>query len=483
MFNRCSELPVPLMYRRCCRFFRGLGFVLSIPFKIPNVICHGLETVGDKFNEVPDRVFKNPIKENKRRVPGNLASGLFLGTGKMLMGLAKGIGGLVYEPIKGAKESGFKGATKGIGKGILGLVCKPVAGTIDFVTCTVRGVSNTPSSVYKSAIRMYKKNKARKAKAKGSINLNELIDEAPKSGIPDIIVEEDEKSQEDSIDNLEDEKEVLDIINSDEIILPILERNSKLREWTLELASVLKREEELLYEDLAEDDVIEFRVMEAKQVGKKLKKKIMEMIEEVHNMHTEIGFSNQSYFDFNSRMVANLKDLGINVKDEYVLNIASIIEEDLISEDESSIESPEVQVIEEVKAIPVINPYIERAKEWKPSKFNDNYRIPEAGPKGGLPLVDPKAQSQLRSVGKEIIKTVGRDILKGKFNLTTISFPIKCMQPTTSLHNTIKSMTLGPLYFTRAALSANPIERLKFIAVATMGTYRNTSTFLKPVCV
>jgi hypothetical protein len=36
----------------------------------------------------------------------------------------------------------------GFGKGILGLVCKPMKGTIDLVTQTTRGISNTPKTMY-----------------------------------------------------------------------------------------------------------------------------------------------------------------------------------------------------------------------------------------------------------------------------------------------------------------------------------------------
>lgn len=500
-FKDCSQLPIPLSYRKCCRFFRGIGFILSIPFKISNAVCFGLETFGDMFGQAPERVFKIPVKETKRFVPGNVASGLLMGTGKLLIGIAKGIGGLVYEPIKGAKENGFRGATKGLGKGILGLVCKPVAGTLELVTLTFRGVSNTPSSMYRSALKLYKKKKAKKEKAKKSINLNELEDCAPNNF--EMHVENFENlNDNEKIEEIQDIIDAGDIklIENDDLILPILVRNSKLREWLEKLSEFLGREEELLFEEIFDDDVIEIRVQEAKMIGKKLKKKIIKMIEELHDVHEEIGIDHETYYDFNSKMVSNLKEMGIAVKDEYVLGIASLIEDELLEDDEeeekeekkegnisdASRDNSVDQAIEKKNSlkkprIVVINPYIEAAKQWRPYDHKDNYRIPEAGPKGGIPLTDAKALSQLRSIGKEIIKSIGKKVLQGNFNLTTVSFPIKCMMPNTSLHNTVKSMTLGPLYFNRAALTTNPIERLKFLAVATMGTYRSTSTFLKPV--
>lgn len=54
---------------------------------------------------------------------------------------------MVLEPIKGAKDKGFKGGASGFGKGVLGLICKPVAGSIDLVTYTARGVGNTPKTI------------------------------------------------------------------------------------------------------------------------------------------------------------------------------------------------------------------------------------------------------------------------------------------------------------------------------------------------
>jgi hypothetical protein len=51
----------------------------------------------------------------------------------------------------------LKGGAVGFGKGILGLVCKPVKGTIDLVTLTTRGISNTPKTMYVGFNRMVKK--------------------------------------------------------------------------------------------------------------------------------------------------------------------------------------------------------------------------------------------------------------------------------------------------------------------------------------
>lgn len=73
-----------------------------------------------------------------------------------------GITGLVMEPIRGARTRGFKGATIGLGKGILGLVCKPVAGTIKFLSSSIKGLANMPKSAYRRVLNMYKNYKKKK---------------------------------------------------------------------------------------------------------------------------------------------------------------------------------------------------------------------------------------------------------------------------------------------------------------------------------
>jgi hypothetical protein len=56
-----------------------------------------------------------------------------------------------------------------------------------------------------------------------------------------------------------------------------------------------------------------------------------------------------------------------------------------------------------------------------------------------------------RSAGKEILKSVGKKILSGKFNLTTISFPIKCMCPASIMEIMATIAGVNPLYMNAAA--------------------------------
>ena len=79
----------------------------------------------------------------------NLIAGVGYGTKRFFCAIGKGIGGIVSEPIKGAKENGIMGATKGVGKGLIGLVSKPVGGAVELVQHTVEGTINTPAAIKK----------------------------------------------------------------------------------------------------------------------------------------------------------------------------------------------------------------------------------------------------------------------------------------------------------------------------------------------
>ena len=82
---------------------------------------------------------------------------------------------MIVEPLKGAKQGGLKGGAVGFGKGMLGLVCKPVKGTIDLVTQTTRGISNTPKTMYVGLNRMIKR--VPKSKVKGDGPLDPINDQ------------------------------------------------------------------------------------------------------------------------------------------------------------------------------------------------------------------------------------------------------------------------------------------------------------------
>lgn len=61
----------------------------------------------------------------------------------------------------------------------------------------------------------------------------------------------------------------------------------------------------------------------------------------------------------------------------------------------------------------------------------------------------------------------GKKILNGEFDLTRISFPIRCMTNETALIVTAKNFSTMPFYYGKASkLADDPVERLKMIICA-----------------
>jgi Oxysterol-binding protein len=87
----------------------------------------------------------------------------------------------------------------------------------------------------------------------------------------------------------------------------------------------------------------------------------------------------------------------------------------------------------------------------------------------------------IRSGGYEVIKQIGKKILNGDFNLTTISFPIKVMLPLTILQTIAQSIFQFPIYLNLAGNLNDPLERFKYVIVATLSCFHSSSHFLKPL--
>ena len=56
-----------------------------------------------------------------------------MGACSFVEGCAKGIGGVIYEPVLETKKRGIVGLPIGVAKGLGGLVARPVKGTFDLV--------------------------------------------------------------------------------------------------------------------------------------------------------------------------------------------------------------------------------------------------------------------------------------------------------------------------------------------------------------
>lgn len=114
-------------------------------------------------------------------------------------------------------------------------------------------------------------------------------------------------------------------------------------------------------------------------------------------------------------------------------------------------------------------------------ELKDEYRPEYSSKKGGIELKSAETTSLIRSAGYEVIKQIGRKILNGDFNLTTISFPIKVMLPLTILQTIATSIFQFPVYMNIAGASKDPLERFKLVIVATLSCFHSSSHFLKPL--
>ena len=96
-------------------------------------------------------------------------------------------------------------------------------------------------------------------------------------------------------------------------------------------------------------------------------------------------------------------------------------------------------------------------------------------------MLNKEITSLIRSTGYELIKQIGKKILSGNFNLTTISIPIQVMVPLTILQSIARSVFQFPVYFTKAAMTNDLLERFKYVITASISTYHCSSHFLKPM--
>jgi len=139
---------------------------------------------------------------------------------------------------------------------------------------------------------------------------------------------------------------------------------------------------------------------------------------------------------------------------------------------------------EEINAVDTNNLYekfVSKLKSWSYSKSKDEYRPNYAAKSGGIDFANKELTSLIRNTGVDLIKQIGKKIISGDFNLTTISFPIKVMLPRTILQEIAKSYFQFPIYMNLASQTPDPLERFKYVVVATLSCFHKSCTFLKPM--
>ena len=80
-----------------------------------------------------------------------------------------------------------------------------------------------------------------------------------------------------------------------------------------------------------------------------------------------------------------------------------------------------------------------------------------------------------------MLKTIGKKLITGNFNLTTVSFPIKCMCAKSTLESIGELSGVNPLFINAAALSSDPIERMIMAMTSAIAYFYPTHMFEKPV--
>lgn len=121
------------------------------------------------------------------------------------------------------------------------------------------------------------------------------------------------------------------------------------------------------------------------------------------------------------------------------------------------------------------------AEEFEPLSRTDDYKCPTAGYYGGFVLNDQEIASKLRSAGKELVKMVGKKILSGKFDLTKVSFPIKCMCPTSTLEIMPTLQSTMNIFLNKAASIDDPLERMKLVMAHNISFFYKEKIFEKPL--
>ena len=125
--------------------------------------------------------------------------------------------------------------------------------------------------------------------------------------------------------------------------------------------------------------------------------------------------------------------------------------------------------------------FIEKARNFTPIEYYDDHRAAGAHPNGGFPLDDQEVVQNFRNAIKSVISQVGRSILSGKFNLASVSFPIWCMAPNSILQTISTVAQHISLHLRIAALTDDPVTRMKQTMVASFAYIYPGHNWLKPL--
>jgi hypothetical protein len=99
--------------------------------------------------------------------------------------------------------------------------------------------------------------------------------------------------------------------------------------------------------------------------------------------------------------------------------------------------------------------------------------------KGGLVFLDQEIIKKQQGMVKEIMVQVGTQILSGK-SAVRISLPIRIFEPRTLLERVADGWNYAPTLLKKAAISSDPLERMKFFIAFMTGGFHFCIGQLKP---
>lgn len=99
--------------------------------------------------------------------------------------------------------------------------------------------------------------------------------------------------------------------------------------------------------------------------------------------------------------------------------------------------------------------------------------------KGGLVFLDQDALKKQQGVFKEVMMQVGAQLLTGKLEVR-ISLPIRIFEPRTLLERVVDGWNYAPTLLKKAALSSDPLERMKHVIAFVVGGLHFCVGQLKP---
>ena len=91
---------------------------------------------------------------------------------------------------------------------------------------------------------------------------------------------------------------------------------------------------------------------------------------------------------------------------------------------------------------------------------------------GGIFVNDAQAVDDLRKVAKDILREIGRRIMFGKFDLSTLQLPISAFMPRSVVQHVAMMLSYAPKYYRFAASKKDPLQRFKLAMAASIAGWQ-----------